>query len=125
MFGFVFAKNFDSPYRSASITEFWQRWHISLVHLVARISVHSAWRQPQGGPTRTAVNLAIVMLLGGLWHGASWNFVMWGAIHGLLLGSERMLGKKPFYAALPKGIADCRNLYSGAHRLGVFPGGNL
>ena len=103
MFGFVFAKNFDSPYLSTSITEFWQRWHISL----------STWLReylyiPLGGNRcgqwRTAVNLAIVMLLGGLWHGASWNFVIWGAIHGLLLGSERLLGKKPFYAALPKGL---------------------
>jgi alginate O-acetyltransferase complex protein AlgI len=103
MFGFVFAKNFDSPYRSASITEFWQRWHISL----------STWLReylyiPLGGnrksPTRTAVNLAIVMLLGGLWHGASWNFVMWGAIHGILLGSERLIGKKPFYHMLPRGL---------------------
>ena len=101
MFGFVFAKNFDSPYKSASITEFWQRWHISL----------STWLReylyiPLGGNRKgemlTAVNLAIVMLLGGLWHGASWNFVIWGAIHGLLLGSERMLGKRPFYARLPK-----------------------
>lgn len=101
MFGFVFAKNFDSPYLSASITEFWRRWHISL----------STWLReylyiPLGGnrygPVRTAVNLAIVMLLGGLWHGASWNFVIWGAIHGTLLGSERSLGKKPLYAALPK-----------------------
>jgi alginate O-acetyltransferase complex protein AlgI len=103
MFGFVFAKNFDSPYRSASITEFWQRWHISL----------STWLReylyiPLGGnrksPTRTAINLAIVMLLGGLWHGASWNFVMWGAIHGILLGSERLIGKKPFYHMLPRGL---------------------
>lgn len=101
MFGFVFAKNFDSPYRSASITEFWQRWHISL----------STWLReylyiPLGGNRlgrgRTAINLAIVMLLGGLWHGASWNFVIWGAIHGLLLGSERMIGKKPFYFMLPR-----------------------
>lgn len=103
MFGFVFAKNFDSPYRSASITEFWQRWHISL----------STWLReylyiPLGGnrksSIRTAVNLAIVMLLGGLWHGASWNFVIWGAIHGILLGSERLLGKKPFYAMLPRSL---------------------
>ncbi|MFT5729196.1 MAG: alginate O-acetyltransferase complex protein AlgI [Desulforhopalus sp.] len=103
MFGFVFAKNFDSPYTSASITEFWRRWHISL----------STWLReylyiPLGGNrksgVRTAINLAIVMLLGGLWHGASWNFVVWGAIHGVLLGSERLLGRKPFYYGLPKAL---------------------
>ena len=54
------------------------------------------------GSSRTAVNLAIVMLLGGLWHGASWNFVIWGALHGTLLGSERVFGKKPLYYMLPR-----------------------
>jgi len=101
MFGFVFAKNFDSPYHSASITEFWRRWHISL----------STWLKqylylPLGGnrkgTTRTAINLAIVMLLGGLWHGASWNFIVWGGLHGLLLGAERMYGRKPVYFFLPR-----------------------
>ncbi|KJS03578.1 MAG: hypothetical protein VR65_01065 [Desulfobulbaceae bacterium BRH_c16a] len=103
MFGFVFAKNFDSPYRSASITEFWQRWHISLSTWL-REYLYIPLGGNRNGPTRTAVNLAIVMLLGGLWHGASWNFVMWGAIHGLLLGSERLIGRKPFYFMLPKGL---------------------
>ena len=101
MFGFVFAKNFDSPYQSSSITEFWQRWHISLSTWL-REYLYIPLGGNRRGPTRTAVNLAIVMLLGGLWHGASWNFVMWGAIHGVLLGSERLIGKKPFYFMLPK-----------------------
>ena len=101
MFGFVFAKNFDSPYCSPSITEFWQRWHISLSTWL-REYLYIPLGGNRKGSTRTAVNLAIVMLLGGLWHGASWNFVAWGGLHGVLLGSERLLGKKPFYAALPK-----------------------
>jgi alginate O-acetyltransferase complex protein AlgI len=101
MLGFVFAKNFDSPYHAQSITEFWRRWHISL----------SSWLRdylyvPLGGnrlgARRTYLNLAIVMLLGGLWHGASWNFVIWGALHGGLLGFERACGKRPLYWALPK-----------------------
>ncbi len=101
LFGFTFPKNFDSPYRSASITEFWRRWHISL----------SAWLRdylyiPLGGnrisPRRTYVNLLIVMLLGGLWHGAAWTFVIWGAIHGLLLAAERALGQRAVYQALPQ-----------------------
>lgn len=103
MFGFVFAKNFDSPYRSASITEFWQRWHISLSTWL-REYLYIPLGGNRKGEVRTAINLAIVMLLGGLWHGASWNFVIWGAIHGILLGSERLFGKKPFYAVLPKGL---------------------
>ncbi len=103
MFGFVFAKNFDSPYRSASITEFWQRWHISLSTWL-REYLYIPLGGNRKGPIRTAVNLAVVMLLGGLWHGASWNFVVWGAMHGILLGSERMFGKKPFYAMLPRSL---------------------
>ena len=103
MFGFVFAKNFDSPYRSASITEFWQRWHISLSTWL-REYLYIPLGGNRHGQTRTAINLAIVMLLGGLWHGASWNFVIWGAIHGLLLGLERSFGKKPLYANLPKSL---------------------
>lgn|SRR5215813_1150258 len=101
MLGFVLAKNFDSPYSSQSITEFWRRWNISL----------SSWLRdylyvPLGGnhlgAHRTYLNLAIVMLLGGLWHGASWNFVIWGGLHGGLLAFERAFGKRPLYFALPK-----------------------
>jgi alginate O-acetyltransferase complex protein AlgI len=100
MLGFVFPKNFDSPYRSQSMTEFWHRWHISL----------SAWLRdylyiPLGGNRkgriRTYVNLFIVMVLGGLWHGAAWNFVIWGALHGALLGFERLRGKAALYGGLP------------------------
>ena len=90
MLGFVFPKNFDAPYRSASVTEFWRRWHISL----------SSWLRdylyiPLGGNRqgwfRTYLNLMIVMLLGGLWHGASWNFLIWGAIHGIMLCIDRVV----------------------------------
>ena len=91
--GFKFPRNFSRPYLSSSITEFWQRWHISL----------SSWLRdylyiPLGGNRishfRTYINLTIVMLLGGLWHGASWNFVIWGAIHGGLLAIERLVRYK-------------------------------
>ncbi|MDD4817420.1 MAG: MBOAT family protein [Victivallaceae bacterium] len=101
MFGFVFAKNFDSPYKSTSITEFWRRWHISL----------STWLKdylyiPLGGNrkgnVRTYINLALVMLLGGLWHGASWNFLIWGGIHGGYLAFERAQGKESIYRKFPK-----------------------
>jgi alginate O-acetyltransferase complex protein AlgI len=100
MLGFVFAKNFDAPYRSQSITEFWRRWHISL----------SAWLRdylyiPLGGNRkgrlRTYVNLFLVMLLGGLWHGAAWNFVIWGALQGALLAFERFRGKASLWGGLP------------------------
>lgn len=101
MFGFVFAKNFDSPYISESITEFWRRWHISLSTWL-RNYLYIPLGGNRKGSTRTAVNLAIVMLLGGLWHGASWNFIIWGGIHGTLLGIERICGKRPLYYRLPR-----------------------
>lgn len=93
MFGFKFMENFNYPYISRSITEFWRRWHISL----------STWFRdylyiPLGGnrrgPARTYFNLFLVFFLCGLWHGASWNFVVWGIWHGVFLVIERVwLGK--------------------------------
>ena len=91
MLGFVFAKNFDSPYRSASITEFWRRWHISLSTWL-RDYLYVPLGGNRHGSVRTYRNLMLTMLLGGLWHGASWNFVIWGAIHGGGLAAERRFG---------------------------------
>ena len=100
MLGFTFPKNFDSPYQSKSITEFWQRWHISLSTWL-RDYLYIPLGGNRKGAARTYVNLALVMLLGGLWHGASWNFVIWGGIHGGMLAFERMQGKDSFYRRLP------------------------
>ena len=100
MFGFMFAKNFDSPYRSQSITEFWHRWHISLSTWL-RDFLYVPLGGNRHGKVRTYVNLFIVMLLGGLWHGAAWNFVIWGMLHGVLLGFERLRGKATLYGGLP------------------------
>ncbi|GAB6088561.1 MBOAT family O-acyltransferase [Spirochaeta dissipatitropha] len=89
MMGFRFMENFNHPYISRSIAEFWRRWHISL----------STWLRdylyiPLGGNRRGRIktyrNMLLVMLLGGLWHGAAWNFVLWGLWHGLLLMIERL-----------------------------------
>ena len=85
LLGFELMKNFDSPYRSLNVSEFWKRWHISL----------STWLRdylyiPLGGnqvsQLKQVRNLFLVMALGGLWHGASWNFILWGVFHGVLLG---------------------------------------
>ena len=100
MLGFVFPKNFDSPYRARSITEFWHRWHISLSTWL-RDYLYVPLGGNRKGRVRTYGNLFIVMLLGGLWHGASWNFVIWGALHGALLASERLRGKAALYGTLP------------------------
>lgn len=101
MTGFVFAKNFDSPYLSQSITEFWRRWHISLSTWL-RDYLYIPLGGNRKGERRTYVNLFIVMLLGGLWHGAAWNFVVWGGIHGAMLAVERMRGRHSFYERLPR-----------------------
>ncbi|VGO21653.1 MBOAT family O-acyltransferase [Pontiella sulfatireligans] len=100
MLGFVFPKNFDSPYHSKSITEFWRRWHISLSSWL-RDYLYVPLGGNRKGPTRTYINLMLVMLLGGLWHGASWNFVIWGGIHGVMLSMERMHGKSGLNTSVP------------------------
>jgi len=101
MLGFMFPKNFDSPYHSESITEFWGRWHLSLSSWL-RDYLYIPLGGNRRGKRRTYFNLAIVMLLGGLWHGAAWNFVIWGGIHGLMLALERMRNKRSFFVILPK-----------------------
>lgn len=94
MLGFMFAKNFDSPYRSASIGEFWRRWHLSLSNWL-RDYLYIPLGGNRRGTRRTYANLMTVMLLGGLWHGASWNFVIWGGLHGIALVVERALKPAP------------------------------
>ncbi|MFL6529983.1 MAG: MBOAT family O-acyltransferase, partial [Chthoniobacterales bacterium] len=101
MLGFVFAKNFDSPYRAESITDFWRRWHISLSTWL-REYLYIPLGGNRGSLPRTYANLIITMLLGGLWHGASWNFVIWGGLHGGMLAFERSQGRKGFYHSLPR-----------------------
>ena len=103
MMGFMFAKNFDSPYLSQSITEFWRRWHLSLSNWL-RDYLYIPLGGNRKGEHRTYANLATVMLLGGLWHGASWNFVVWGGIHGLALAAERKHGKHSVYQNLPRAV---------------------
>jgi alginate O-acetyltransferase complex protein AlgI len=104
MIGYDLPENFAMPYLSTDITEFWRRWHITL----------SSWLRdylyiPLGGnrksPLRTYGNLAATMLLGGLWHGASWNFVAWGAVHGAALAGHRLLRGKSWWRPLPSFIA--------------------
>lgn len=101
MFGFKFKENFDFPYISKSITEFWRRWHISL----------SSWFRdylyiPLGGNRKGNVylNLLIVFLVTGLWHGAAWNFVIWGLWHGFFIVIERVVKKKNLTFSLPRSL---------------------
>ena len=88
MLGFSFAENFDYPYLSRSVTEFWRRWHISLSGWF-RDYVYIPLGGNRVGPGRHVLNLLVVWMLTGLWHGASWNFVVWGLYYGLLLILEK------------------------------------
>jgi alginate O-acetyltransferase complex protein AlgI len=91
MMGFKFAENFNLPYISRSITEFWRRWHISL-SVWLRDYLYIPLGGNRHGVARMYINLFLVMLLGGLWHGANWTFVLWGVWHGGFLVLERYLG---------------------------------
>lgn len=91
LFGFHFPLNFRRPYLAPSITEFWRRWHMSLSRWL-RDYLYIPLGGNRGGSLLTYRNLMLTMLLGGLWHGASWNFVIWGGFHGALLAMERLLG---------------------------------
>ena len=107
MLGFEFMKNFDYPYLSKSITEFWRRWHISLGTWF-REYVYIPLGGNRKGKEQTILNLMIVWFLTGLWHGASWNFVMWGMYYGILLIIEKfMIGDR-----LEKVPGMFRHLYS-------------
>jgi alginate O-acetyltransferase complex protein AlgI len=103
MLGFRFKENFDRPYLATSITEFWQRWHMSLSRWL-RDYLYIPLGGNRRGRGRTYVNLLLVMVIGGLWHGAAWVFVAWGAWHGGLLALER-LRRDRSDAAAPAGAA--------------------
>lgn len=90
LMGFTIPPNFLTPYKSQSITEFWRRWHISLSSWL-RDYLYISLGGNRKGNFRTYVNLFLTMLIGGLWHGASWKFVIWGGLHGLLLAIERFI----------------------------------
>ena len=96
LLGFEFPKNFDNPYKSRSITEFWRRWHISLSSWL-KDYLYISLGGNRHGKIRQYLNLFITMLLGGLWHGASLNFILWGGIHGILLALDKI-----WYAICPK-----------------------
>lgn len=89
MFGFDFPENFDRPYSAHSLTDFWRRWHISLSSWF-RDYVYVPLGGNRAGPWKTYRNLAIVFALTGVWHGAAWTFIVWGAFHGTVLIIERL-----------------------------------
>jgi alginate O-acetyltransferase complex protein AlgI len=91
MFGFRFPENFNRPYSSVSVTDFWRRWHMTLSRWF-RDYVYIPLGGNRGSRARTSANLLFVFLLTGTWHGAAWTFVLWGVYYGVLLVIERLSG---------------------------------
>jgi alginate O-acetyltransferase complex protein AlgI len=104
MIGFRLIKNFDAPYLSLSITDFWRRWHISLSTWL-REYLYISLGGNRKGKFRTYFNLWLTMVLGGFWHGANWTFILWGLWHGTILVIERLLGGKGTQSPYPRLIA--------------------
>jgi D-alanyl-lipoteichoic acid acyltransferase DltB (MBOAT superfamily) len=100
LLGFRFPQNFDSPYAAVSIQDFWRRWHMTLSRWL-RDYVYIPLGGNRGGRLFTYRNLMLTMLIGGLWHGAGWTFVAWGAIHGTALVAERWWRDRPGFVERP------------------------
>ena len=101
LFGFGLPLNFDAPYRAASIRDFWRRWHMTLSRFL-RDYLYIPLGGSRHGAARTMIALMATMLLGGLWHGAAWTFVVWGGLHGLALAVQRVWGG--FGIVLPRAV---------------------
>ncbi len=93
LMGFIFPQNFRSPYRALGFRDFWRRWHMTLSRFL-RDFLYIPLGGNRKGKVRTYINLFLTMLLGGLWHGASWTFVLWGGFHGAGLSAEHALGRR-------------------------------
>jgi alginate O-acetyltransferase complex protein AlgI len=100
MMGLRLPRNFNDPYSAIDISDFWRRWHMTLSRFL-RDYLYKPLGGSRRGPPRTVVNLMVVMLLGGLWHGANWTFVVWGGLHGLFLVTQR-LWSRLFPGMLPR-----------------------
>ena len=103
--GFALPDNFRMPYAAIGFSDFWRRWHISLSTWL-RDYLYIPLGGNRGSEVRTYVNLMLTMLLGGLWHGANWTFVVWGGLHGLYLAGERWIRAKTRVAGDPAGAWD-------------------
>ena len=124
MLGFRFPENFRYPYLCSSISDFWRRWHISLGSWFKEY-LYFPLGGSRTGTLRTLRNLLLVWLATGLWHGASWNYVLWGLYFGVLICLEKLLAPR-FRAHPRKGLL--AGLYrpvpaAGGARLGLVPGG--
>jgi alginate O-acetyltransferase complex protein AlgI len=102
MLNIVLPENFDSPYKAQSILDFWRRWHMTLSNFL-RDYLYMPLGGNRGGPARRYLNLFLTMLLGGLWHGASWTFALWGGLHGVYVATNYLWRRTGI--RLPAGVA--------------------
>jgi alginate O-acetyltransferase complex protein AlgI len=100
LLGFAFPQNFDAPYSATSVSDFWRRWHMTLSRWL-RDYLYIPLGGNRGGKLLTYRNLMLTMLIGGLWHGAGWTFIAWGAIHGTALVVERWWRERPSFVERP------------------------
>ena len=114
LLGFRFPKNFDAPYKSATITEFWRRWHISLSSWL-RDYLYISLGGNRKGKLRTYGNLLVTMVLGGLWHGAAIRFILWGTLHGVALALHKL-----WMAVVPGAKATGAQMHWWSRAAGVF-----
>ncbi len=104
MFGIVLPINFAAPYKARSIIDFWRRWHITLSRFL-RAYLYIPLGGNRRGPVRRQLNIFLTVLLGGIWHGAGWTFMLWGAIHGLLIVGNHLWRESRWYRPLPAPLA--------------------
>ncbi|MGH6881426.1 MBOAT family O-acyltransferase [Hypericibacter sp.] len=104
MFGIRLPVNFASPYKADSIADFWQRWHVTLSRFL-KAYLYIPLGGSRQGPTRNYLNLLVTMLLGGLWHGAAWTFVLWGLLHGVMIVVHRLWRRSAAMPRLHPGLA--------------------
>ena len=119
LMGFIFPQNFNSPYRATGFRDFWRRWHMTLSRFL-RDYLYIPLGGSRGSRLFTYRNLMITMVLGGLWHGAAWTFVLWGAFHGAML-VHRARPRRPGRPAHPRWLRWSRHLRLGLLRLDPVP----
>jgi alginate O-acetyltransferase complex protein AlgI len=112
LFGIKLPQNFNSPYKAASIADFWRRWHMTLSRFL-RDYLYIPLGGNRKGPTRRCINLMVTMLLGGLWHGAGWTFVFWGGLHGIYLLIHRGWQAIRARLGLPEEVSSLWGLFAG------------
>ena len=129
LLGFRFPKNFDRPYAASSIQDFWRRWHMTLSRWL-RDYLYIPLGGNRRGARRTLINIFVTMLLGGLWHGAAWTFVFWGAYHGALLAAEQWRRQRasggrggPRRSVVRRPPSMCRHVRARVRGMGLLPGG--